>query len=111
MDKVSDNNVYAVYKITNDLEMQQTRQCLICDALENPKAHVVNTLNAWLCPECKRRLKQMMYMVINIKPKTYCEKWPIGCQTCDLTLCDGKKDMHDHFRDDTKMAGLSEEGE
>ena len=46
-----------------------------------------------------------------IKSKTYCEKWPIGCQTCDLTLCDGKKDMHDHFRDDTKMAGLSEEDE
>jgi hypothetical protein len=44
-----------------------------------------------------------------IKSKTYCEKWPIGCQTCDLTLCDRKKDMHDHFRDDTKMAGLSRE--
>ena len=30
-----------------------------------------------------------------IKPKTYCEKWPIGCQTCDLILCDGKKDTHE----------------
>lgn len=63
MDKVSDNNVYAVCKITNDLKMQQTqtRQCLICDALENPKAYIVNTLNSWLCPECKHRLKQILY--------------------------------------------------
>jgi hypothetical protein len=30
-----------------------------------------------------------------IKSKTYCEKWPIGCQTCDLTLCDAKKDTHE----------------
>lgn len=25
-------------------------------------------------------------------PKTYCEKWPVGCQFCDLLLCDGKKE-------------------
>ena len=24
-------------------------------------------------------------------PKTLCEKWPQGCQFCDLILCDGKK--------------------
>ncbi|MBO5970725.1 MAG: hypothetical protein J6S14_19805 [Clostridia bacterium] len=27
-----------------------------------------------------------------MKPKTYCEKWPVGCQFCDLLLCDGKKE-------------------
>ena len=27
-----------------------------------------------------------------VKPKTYCEKWPVGCQFCDLLLCDGKKE-------------------
>ncbi len=27
-----------------------------------------------------------------MKPKTYCEKWPSGCQFCDLILCDGKKE-------------------
>lgn len=25
-------------------------------------------------------------------PKTLCEKWPQGCQFCDLLLCDGKKE-------------------
>lgn len=40
-----------------------------------------------------------------MKPKTYCEKWPVGCQSCDLLLCDGKKDMDDHFRGVTKMTG------
>ena len=25
-------------------------------------------------------------------PKTLCEKWPQGCQFCDLILCDGKKE-------------------
>lgn len=28
-----------------------------------------------------------------MKPKTYCEKWPVGCQTCELTLCDGKNNI------------------
>lgn len=27
-----------------------------------------------------------------MEPKTYCEKWPVGCQFCDLLLCDGKKE-------------------
>ena len=40
-----------------------------------------------------------------MKPKTYCEKWPVGCKSCDLLLCDGKKDMDDHFRGVTKMIG------
>ena len=26
-----------------------------------------------------------------VKPKTYCEKWPVGCMFCDLLLCDGRK--------------------
>lgn len=30
-----------------------------------------------------------------IKPKTYCEKWPVGCQFCDLLLCDGKKEKYE----------------
>lgn len=25
-------------------------------------------------------------------PKTLCEKFPVGCQFCDLLLCDGKKE-------------------
>lgn len=27
-----------------------------------------------------------------MEEKTYCEKWPTGCQLCDLLLCDGKKE-------------------
>ena len=30
-----------------------------------------------------------------IKPKTYREKWPVGCQFCDLLLCDGKKEKYE----------------
>ena len=25
------------------------------------------------------------------RPKTYCEKWPSGCQMCDLLMCGGKR--------------------
>ena len=28
-------------------------------------------------------------------PKTLCEKWPQGCQFCDLLLCDGKRKTAD----------------
>lgn len=34
------------------------------------------------------------------KPKTYCEKYPTGCMSCDLRLCDGKKDKYYEILDD-----------
>lgn len=37
-----------------------TIRCLICDKLENPNADIVDTGKVWLCPECKRKLREMM---------------------------------------------------
>ena len=39
-----------------------TRQCLVCERMENPKATIVNTGLAWLCPECKSRIKNLIFM-------------------------------------------------
>lgn len=35
-------------------------QCLVCEKYENPNALVADTARAWLCPECKRKLRKMM---------------------------------------------------
>lgn len=40
-------------------EVPPTRQCLVCDALENPKANLINGF--WLCPECKERIRKLLY--------------------------------------------------
>ena len=47
----------------NDSEatmMLPTKQCLICGKFENPNASTVRDVG-WLCPECKNRLKQVLY--------------------------------------------------
>lgn len=38
-----------------------TRQCLVCERLENPVATIVHGGVAWLCPECKSRIKRLIY--------------------------------------------------
>lgn len=38
-----------------------SRQCLVCDRLERPGATIVNEGEAWLCPECKSRIKSLIY--------------------------------------------------
>ena len=38
-----------------------SRECLVCERQERPGATVVNTGLAWLCPECKSRIKQLIY--------------------------------------------------
>lgn len=50
-----------VLKIPDEPTMPATRRCLVCGVFENPKAHIINTSAAWLCPKCKRRLKKMLY--------------------------------------------------
>ena len=40
--------------------MPPTKQCLICDKLENPNAYMVHNVG-WLCPECKSRLQRVLY--------------------------------------------------
>ena len=37
-----------------------TYQCLVCEKYENPNALVADTARAWLCPECKQKLRKMM---------------------------------------------------
>lgn len=41
-------------------DMAPTRFCLICEKFENPNAHVVYDGIAWLCPECKKKLKDIV---------------------------------------------------
>lgn len=50
----------AVYRIPDKNEVPPTRVCSICDKLENPKATIAYDI-WWLCPECKKRLTQMLY--------------------------------------------------
>lgn len=38
-----------------------TRQCLVCERLESPGATIVKAGEAWLCPECKSRIKKLIY--------------------------------------------------
>ena len=61
MDKANNNGICNFYRIPDEPIMPPTRQCLICEALENPNADFVNTFSAWICQECKNRLKQMLY--------------------------------------------------
>lgn len=37
-------------------------RCFICDKLENPNADIADIGKAWLCPDCKRKLRKMMEM-------------------------------------------------
>lgn len=37
-----------------------TRMCLICDKLEHGAATALISGSAWLCPECKQKIKQIM---------------------------------------------------
>lgn len=36
-----------------------SRKCLVCDRMEVPDATTVNGGEAWLCPECKSRIKSL----------------------------------------------------
>jgi len=49
----------AIIKKTEWSIMPPTRQCLICEKLENPNADIV-TLVGWICPECKNKLQRMI---------------------------------------------------
>ena len=42
-------------------EYPPTRVCLVCERMENPDATIVHGGVAWLCPECKSRLKKLIY--------------------------------------------------
>lgn len=38
-----------------------SRQCLVCERLENPDATIVHGGVAWLCRGCKSRIKRLIY--------------------------------------------------
>lgn len=60
MDGSSKNYADAVCRIPDKNEVPPTRVCSICDKLENPKATIAYDIG-WICPECKKRLTQMLY--------------------------------------------------
>ena len=50
----------ATVKLNESCTPVPTRICLICDRLEHEAATALISASAWLCPECKRRIKQLM---------------------------------------------------
>lgn len=37
-----------------------TRQCLVCERKENPKAEIVDTYASWLCDKCRAALLKVV---------------------------------------------------
>lgn len=50
-----------VYRNGNIVYEMPSRQCLVCECMENPKATIINEGEAWLCPECKSRLLALIH--------------------------------------------------
>lgn len=59
MDNTGTIKVYREWKWSH--EYPPTRKCLVCERIENPNATIVNSGAAWLCPECKSRIKKLIY--------------------------------------------------
>lgn len=55
-----------------------TRQCLVCERMENPEGTIVHTGLAWLCPECKSRIKRLIYNDGLVK-KVLEADWDVTC--------------------------------
>lgn len=51
---------FATVKLNESCTPVPTRICLICDKLEYEAATALISASAWLCPECKRKIRQMM---------------------------------------------------
>ena len=47
-------------KIEDAVKEYPSRICLVCDRSEYPKATIIDTAKAWLCPRCKERLKAVV---------------------------------------------------
>ena len=50
-------------KISTIYDGPPTRMCMICNKLENEKAHMVRDVG-WICPECVKKLRML---IANIK--------------------------------------------
>ena len=49
------------YKIETQFTTIPTCQCLVCECVKDENASIINTAIAWLCPECKRRIRKIIY--------------------------------------------------
>lgn len=56
------NTEYGIYKIPNKnkKDVPPTRACSICNFVENPESNLIYNIG-WICPECKQRLKKILY--------------------------------------------------
>lgn len=50
----------ATVKLNESCTPVPTRICLICDKLEYEAADVLISASAWICPECKQKIGQMI---------------------------------------------------
>ena len=50
----------ATVKLNESCPPVPTRICLICDKLEHEAATALISACAWLCPECKKKLKEIV---------------------------------------------------
>ena len=50
----------ATVKLNESCTPVQTRICLICDKLEHEAATALISASAWICPECKQKIRQMI---------------------------------------------------
>ena len=53
------DDVFASAEALRLADTPPTRQCFVCDKKENEEALFINGA-AWLCPECKRKIKQII---------------------------------------------------
>ena len=54
---MSNEYVDAVYRLTRPVV---SYQCLICEKVQDDTADIVDGGIAWLCPECKRKLRKLV---------------------------------------------------
>lgn len=50
----------ATVKLNESCTPVPTRICLICNKLEHEAATAIISASAWLCPECKKKLKEIV---------------------------------------------------
>ena len=55
--EVESMTIPAVYKLKSPAV---SYQCLICEKAQDETADIINTGVAWLCPECKRKLRKVV---------------------------------------------------
>ena len=60
VDEIIKERLLATVKLNESCTPVPTRICLICDKLEHEAATALISASAWLCPECKKKLKEIV---------------------------------------------------